>query len=280
MAVQDLADLVDLFVNPLERGHLNDLIDRLLDHRCRVFVDLLGGDQLLGNRHMGDERHRVVLGRDMEIIIHLVAHLRHFRGQGQPAGLHDHLCAVDIQRFVLPRALAAKEGLRERTEDWPVRCCPARTTPLRGRAAPSSFSGRPGGRATARWPAARPFRSGRRGGQRPQRKLSHGRPGGRVRADPAPSPVPCPAIRRCHGRTASPLLATPIARLQGVPPQARPWPIVQRSRLRHNAGRAVAVGLTLYRDRAARSPPQSGHGAAAGGSSRGCHARRPAPARA
>src|SRR6516162_41147 len=121
VAVQDLADLVDLFVDALERGHLHDLIDRLLDHRCGVFVDLLGGDRVLDDRHVGHQRHRVVLGRDVEVVIHLVAHLRHFRGQGQPAGFHDHLGAVDVQRFILPRALTAKEGLSERTEDWPVR---------------------------------------------------------------------------------------------------------------------------------------------------------------
>ena len=54
VAVQDLADLVDLFVDALQRRHLHDLVNRLLDHRCRIFVDLLGGDRVLGDRHMGD----------------------------------------------------------------------------------------------------------------------------------------------------------------------------------------------------------------------------------
>jgi hypothetical protein len=120
VAVHDLADLVDLLVDALERGHLHDLVDRLLDDRRRIVVDLLGGDRVLADRHVGDQRHRIFLAGNVEVIIDLVAHFGHFRGQREAGRFDDHLRAVDVERFVLPRALTAEEGLGERAEDRPV----------------------------------------------------------------------------------------------------------------------------------------------------------------
>ena len=40
--MNDLGQLVNLFVDLLQRRHLDDLIDRLLNHRSGVLVDVIG----------------------------------------------------------------------------------------------------------------------------------------------------------------------------------------------------------------------------------------------
>ncbi len=66
---------------------------------------------------MLNELQRAVFGRHVNVVIDVITHLRHLRRERDAGGTHDQLRAIDVDRFVLPRALPAEEALHERSDE-------------------------------------------------------------------------------------------------------------------------------------------------------------------
>src|SRR5579871_204743 len=113
----NLRQVVNLLIHRLQRRHLNNLVDRLLHHRPRIHIHLRGRQGMAAIRHMLNQFQRILLAVDVNIIIHIIAHLSHFARERQTSGFDNQLGSVDVKRFVLPWALTAIEVSNDRTHN-------------------------------------------------------------------------------------------------------------------------------------------------------------------
>ena len=121
MRFDAFAELADVLVDVLQLGDLHHLIDRLLDGGPGVIGDLAGVDDLAVERQMGDEIERGLFGVDVDVIVDLIGHFRHFGAGGDPLAADQQLGAIDIDDFIDPRRSAAEKALHDRADQRLVR---------------------------------------------------------------------------------------------------------------------------------------------------------------
>ena len=95
VGMDQLGDLVDLLVDLLQRGELDDLVDGLLHHGPGVVVDVLHGDGVSVGRHMLHQQERMVRVGAVDVVVDVVLHLAILAAQADTLGGDYQLAPID-----------------------------------------------------------------------------------------------------------------------------------------------------------------------------------------